>query len=163
VLPGTSFGLPELQLGIIPGFGGTQRLPRTVGLQKAVEMMLTSTPIKDRAALKLGLVDEVVPAAQLLEAAKQMALDIAGAGIWCTWCAGLDPISGLGGTAWRSCCIRQKCSALSSRTAWCNVITNGMLLLVQLASVHGCRPCIVLTSWRHWARRYPSCISHESR
>ncbi|KAI3432440.1 hypothetical protein D9Q98_003993 [Chlorella vulgaris] len=75
--PGTSFGLPELQLGIIPGFGGTQRLPRTVGLQKAVEMMLTSTPIKDRAALKLGLVDAVVPAAQLLEAAKQMALDIA--------------------------------------------------------------------------------------
>lgn len=40
-LAGTSFGLPELQLGIIPGFGGTQRLPRAVGLKKAVEMMLT--------------------------------------------------------------------------------------------------------------------------
>lgn len=40
--PGTRLGLPELQLGIIPGFGGTQRLPRLVGLQKAVEMMLTS-------------------------------------------------------------------------------------------------------------------------
>lgn len=43
---GTSFGLPELTLGIIPGFGGTQRLPRAVGLQKGVEMMLTSKPIK---------------------------------------------------------------------------------------------------------------------
>lgn len=78
LLTGTSFGLPELQLGIIPGFGGTQRLPRAVGLQKAVEMMLTSKPIKDAAAKKLGLVDEVAPPAQLLEAAKQLALDIAG-------------------------------------------------------------------------------------
>lgn len=75
---GTSFGLPELQLGIIPGFGGTQRLPRAVGLQKAVEMMLTSTPIKDRAARELGLADEVVPPGQLLEVAKRVAFDIAG-------------------------------------------------------------------------------------
>ncbi|EFN52227.1 hypothetical protein CHLNCDRAFT_59763 [Chlorella variabilis] len=75
--PGTSFGLPELQLGIIPGFGGTQRLPRAVGLQKAVEMMLTSTPIKDRAARELGLADEVVPPGQLLEVAKRVAFDIA--------------------------------------------------------------------------------------
>ncbi|KAL4446209.1 hypothetical protein ABPG77_003016 [Micractinium sp. CCAP 211/92] len=75
--PGTSFGLPELQLGIIPGFGGTQRLPRAVGLQKAVEMMLTSKPIKDGAAKKLGLVDEVVPPGQLLAAAKSFALDMA--------------------------------------------------------------------------------------
>uniref|UniRef100_A0A7R9VSF7 3-hydroxyacyl-CoA dehydrogenase n=1 Tax=Chlamydomonas euryale TaxID=1486919 RepID=A0A7R9VSF7_9CHLO len=75
--PGTRLGLPELQLGIIPGFGGTQRLPRLVGLQKAVEMMLTSTPIKAPAAAKLGLVDEVVPLEQLLDAAKHHALDIA--------------------------------------------------------------------------------------
>lgn len=75
--PGSSMGLPELQLGIIPGFGGTQRLPRLVGLQKAIQMMLTSTPIKDQAALKAGLVDAIVPADQLLAAAKQRALDIA--------------------------------------------------------------------------------------
>lgn len=75
--PGARLGLPELQLGIIPGFGGTQRLPRLVGLQKAIEMMLTSTPIKHDVALKAGLLDAVVPQAQLLEAAKQHALDIA--------------------------------------------------------------------------------------
>eukprot|EP00879_Flechtneria_rotunda_P001199 GHRR01001346.1.p1 GENE.GHRR01001346.1~~GHRR01001346.1.p1 ORF type:complete len:489 (+),score=186.50 GHRR01001346.1:104-1570(+) len=75
--PGSRLGLPELQLGIIPGFGGTQRLPRLVGLQKAIEMMLTSQPVKDSAALKAGLVDAVVPAGELMAAAKQRALDIA--------------------------------------------------------------------------------------
>ncbi|GAB4814330.1 hypothetical protein N2152v2_001376 [Parachlorella kessleri] len=75
--PGTSLGLPELQLGIIPGFGGTQRLPRLVGLPKALQMMLTSQPIKDGPALKLGLVDQVAPAGQVLEAAKRLALELA--------------------------------------------------------------------------------------
>lgn len=70
-------GLPELSLGILPGFGGTQRLPRLVGLQQAIQMMLTSKPIKDKAALKLGLVDSVVPAENLLAAAKSLALEIA--------------------------------------------------------------------------------------
>jgi enoyl-CoA hydratase/3-hydroxyacyl-CoA dehydrogenase len=74
---GARFGLPELQLGIIPGFGGTQRLPRLVGLKKAVEMMLTSKDIKVEVAHKLGLVDLVVPSNQLLSAAKKLALDIA--------------------------------------------------------------------------------------
>lgn len=73
--PGTSLGLPELQLGIIPGFGGTQRLPRLVGVAKAAEMMLTSTPVK--VPEKLGLVDAVVSPEQLLQTAKKMALDIA--------------------------------------------------------------------------------------
>lgn len=75
--PGSRLGLPELQLGILPGFGGTQRLPRLVGLQKAVEMMLTSQPIKDKAAAQLGLVDAVVPRDGLLATAKRLALDIA--------------------------------------------------------------------------------------
>lgn len=55
----TKLGLPELQLGIIPGFGGTQRLPRLVGLKKAIEMMLTSKPVQGDQAKKLGLVDAV--------------------------------------------------------------------------------------------------------
>ena len=75
---GTRLGLPELSLGIIPGFGGTQRLPRLVGLKKATEMMLTSAPIKHDAALKLGLVDEVVSSLdQLLPAARKRAVDMA--------------------------------------------------------------------------------------
>jgi enoyl-CoA hydratase/3-hydroxyacyl-CoA dehydrogenase len=78
VIPtGTKLGLPELQLGILPGFGGTQRLPRLVGLQTAVQMMLTSTPINDKKAAKLGLVDGVVPKEKLLEAARAWAADIA--------------------------------------------------------------------------------------
>lgn len=60
VAVGTKMGLPELSLGIIPGFGGTQRLPRLVGVQKAAEMMLTSKPISAQAAKAAGLVDEIV-------------------------------------------------------------------------------------------------------
>ncbi|CAL5226791.1 g9652 [Coccomyxa viridis] len=75
--PGTKLGLPELQLGILPGFGGTQRLPRLVGLQKAAQMMLTSAPVNDKKAAKLGLVDAVVPQGKLLEAARAWAAEIA--------------------------------------------------------------------------------------
>ncbi|KAG2485502.1 hypothetical protein HYH03_015775 [Edaphochlamys debaryana] len=76
-VPGSRLGLPELQLGILPGFGGTQRLPRLVGLAKAAEMMLTSAPIKAEAGLKLGLVDALAPPEQLLAAARAYALDMA--------------------------------------------------------------------------------------
>ncbi|MFS7926736.1 putative isomerase, Enoyl-CoA hydratase, 3-hydroxyacyl-CoA dehydrogenase [Helianthus anomalus] len=69
-------GLPELQLGIIPGGGGTQRLPRLVGLTKALEMMLTSKPVHGEEAHSFGLVDAIVPGDELLENARQMALDI---------------------------------------------------------------------------------------
>lgn len=71
-------GLPELQLGVIPGFGGTQRLPRLVGIQKAMEMMLTSKPLKAVEAKNRGLVDVVVANDDdLLPAAKQLALAMA--------------------------------------------------------------------------------------
>lgn len=69
-------GLPELQLGIIPGFGGTQRLPRLVGLSKALEMMLTSKAVRGSEAHDLGLVDAVVPANELLSTARRWALEI---------------------------------------------------------------------------------------
>lgn len=74
--PNAQFGLPELQLGIIPGFGGTQRLPRLVGLTKALEMMLTSKPVKGEEAYSLGLVDAVVSPNELVNTARQWALDI---------------------------------------------------------------------------------------
>ncbi|KAJ6769422.1 GLYOXYSOMAL FATTY ACID BETA-OXIDATION MFP-A PROTEIN [Salix koriyanagi] len=74
--PTARLGLPELQLGLIPGFGGTQRLPRLVGIAKALEMMLTSKTVKGEEAHALGLVDAVVPPNELVSAACQWALDI---------------------------------------------------------------------------------------
>jgi enoyl-CoA hydratase len=67
------FGLPEPTLGIIPGAGGTQRLPRVVGLGRAKEMILTGARWDARRALEVGLVSEVVPLPRLLEAARAMA------------------------------------------------------------------------------------------
>ncbi|KAF6993906.1 hypothetical protein CFC21_010724 [Triticum aestivum] len=69
-------GLTELQFGVIPGFGGTQRLPRLVGLTKALEMMMLSKPIKAEEAHELGLVDAVVSPNDLLNDARRWALDI---------------------------------------------------------------------------------------
>ncbi|KAE8736040.1 Glyoxysomal fatty acid beta-oxidation multifunctional protein MFP-a [Hibiscus syriacus] len=74
--PTAQLGLPELQLGLIPGFGGTQRLPRLVGLTKSLEMMLTSKPVKGEEAVDLGLVDAVVPSHELIDTARRWALDI---------------------------------------------------------------------------------------
>src|SRR5881392_2291693 len=67
--PKTQLGLPEVKLGILPGSGGTQRLPRIVPVSKAVQMMTTGTPISAEEALQLGLVDEIVQGGDLLDAA----------------------------------------------------------------------------------------------
>lgn len=67
--PATRLGLPEVQLGLLPGAGGTQRLPRLVGMPVALDLMLTGRQLSARQALKTGLVDEVVAEAQLLPAA----------------------------------------------------------------------------------------------
>jgi 3-hydroxyacyl-CoA dehydrogenase / enoyl-CoA hydratase / 3-hydroxybutyryl-CoA epimerase len=75
--PKTKLGLPEVQLGLLPGAGGTQRLPRLVGLRGALDMMLTGKQLDGRRARKLGLVDEVVPGAVLLQVAKRAATEIA--------------------------------------------------------------------------------------
>src|SRR5690606_18880269 len=56
----TVLGLPEVKLGLLPGAGGTQRLPRLVGIQTALDMMLTGRNIRPRKAVKMGLVDESV-------------------------------------------------------------------------------------------------------
>ncbi|XP_020216339.1 peroxisomal fatty acid beta-oxidation multifunctional protein AIM1 [Cajanus cajan] len=75
-VPRTQLGLPELSLGIIPGFGGTQRLPRLLGLSKAVEMMLTSKPITSDEGRKLGLIDAIVSSEELLKVSRLWALEI---------------------------------------------------------------------------------------
>jgi enoyl-CoA hydratase len=67
------FGLPEPTLGIIPGAGGTQRLPRIVGLGRAKEMILTGARWDARRALEAGLVSQVVPSARLLDTARAWA------------------------------------------------------------------------------------------
>lgn len=67
------FGLPEATLGIIPAAGGTQRLPRVVGLGRAKEMILTAAKWDAKKALDCGLVSEVVPQADLMTAARAMA------------------------------------------------------------------------------------------
>jgi enoyl-CoA hydratase/3-hydroxyacyl-CoA dehydrogenase len=73
-----SFGQPEINLGIIPGFGGTQRLPRLVGEGKALEMNLTGDPIDAYEAHRVGLVNQVVPDHELFDAALAWARKLAG-------------------------------------------------------------------------------------
>lgn len=73
----TQLGQPEVQLGVIPGAGGTQRLPRLVGLETAVEMILSGKAVSAAKARAIGLVDEVVPRPVLLEAAFQHARKLA--------------------------------------------------------------------------------------
>ncbi len=67
--PATRLGLPEVQIGVLPGSGGTQRLPRQIGAQAALDSMLTGRHIRPRQAARLGLVDERVPMAHLRAAA----------------------------------------------------------------------------------------------
>ncbi|KAH7682469.1 enoyl-CoA hydratase/3-hydroxyacyl-CoA dehydrogenase protein [Dioscorea alata] len=75
--PEAQLGLPELTLGVIPGFGGTQRLPRLVGLPKAIEMMLLSKSIRAKEGKEYGLIDSVVSSGELLTVSRLWALDIA--------------------------------------------------------------------------------------
>ena len=72
--PKTALGLPEVMLGLLPGSGGTQRLPKLVGVQKALDMMLTGKELRAKQALKAGLVNDVVPNSILIATAEKMAL-----------------------------------------------------------------------------------------
>ncbi|MFY8238040.1 MAG: enoyl-CoA hydratase/isomerase family protein [Ilumatobacteraceae bacterium] len=71
------FGQPEILLGIIPGGGGTQRLPRLVGASRAKELMITGRQVKADEALRIGLADEVVEPDALMQRALEMATSIA--------------------------------------------------------------------------------------
>ncbi len=71
------FGQPEINLGLIPGYGGTQRLARLVGRGRALDILLRGQPIDAGEAYRIGLVDRVVPHAELRHAAGQMASELA--------------------------------------------------------------------------------------
>ena len=73
-----SFSLPETRLGIVPGYGGTQRMPREVGLSRALEIMLGGREVSSADAERLGLINRVLEPASLLQEAKSLAQDIAG-------------------------------------------------------------------------------------
>lgn len=77
VTESAKLGLPELQLGLIPGFGGTQRLPRYVGVAKAAEMMFTSEPISGTEAVQWGLANRAFTDESLLEETLKVAKKIA--------------------------------------------------------------------------------------
>ena len=70
------FGQPEVRLGLIPGYGGTQRLPRLIGRGRALEMLLTGETVTAAEAWRIGLVNRVVPAAELLSRAESIAAGI---------------------------------------------------------------------------------------
>jgi len=74
----TQLGQPEVQLGIIPGAGGTQRMPRLVGIAAGLDLILGGRPVRPRKALKIGLVDEIVPVEHLMRVAKLRAKDAIG-------------------------------------------------------------------------------------
>lgn len=75
--PTTYLALPEVKLGLLPGAGGTKRLPRLIGIQNALEMMVTGKNIYAKKAYKIGLIDILVPQAELIETAKNFALKLA--------------------------------------------------------------------------------------
>lgn len=71
------FGQPEINIGTLPGFGGSQRLPRLVGKGRALEMILTGEMIDAQEAWRIGLVNKVVPQAELMNAARSLATKLA--------------------------------------------------------------------------------------
>jgi len=74
------FGLPEATLGVFPGFGGTQRLPRLIGKAKAKELIFTGKMVSAQEAWEMGLVNRVFPLSSLMEETKKVALQIASNG-----------------------------------------------------------------------------------
>lgn len=72
--PDTKMGLPEVRLGILPGWGGSTRLPRLIGIAEALDLILTGKTVAGRKALKLGLIDALMPDARFLDEVRDFAL-----------------------------------------------------------------------------------------
>lgn len=89
------FGQPEVNLGVIPGFGGTQRLARLIGKGRAMELILTGDMVDAAEAYRIGLANKVVPLEQLLETAKKMAFTIISKGTFAVSVAKEAVLNGL--------------------------------------------------------------------
>ncbi|MBW3551759.1 MAG: enoyl-CoA hydratase/isomerase family protein, partial [Proteobacteria bacterium] len=76
----TRIGLPEVKLGIVPGYGGTQRLPRLIGRGRAMQLLLTGEIVDAQEALRLGLANAVHPAGELMDAARRLLTTMLGQG-----------------------------------------------------------------------------------
>ncbi|MCA3015853.1 MAG: fatty acid oxidation complex subunit alpha FadJ [Myxococcaceae bacterium] len=109
--PQTTLGLPEVQLGLIPGAGGTQRLPRLIGAQASLDLILTGKSLKAKKALKLGVVDEVVPAPILREVACRRALELASGALVLERHRGLSTVA-------RRRSFKELLRGLSDQKAW---------------------------------------------
>jgi enoyl-CoA hydratase/carnithine racemase len=105
--PNAKFGLAEVKWAIIPGAGGTQRLPRAVPLGMALEMILTGDPIDADEALRVGLVNRVVPQARLLPVAHELAARIAARGPLAVRAAKQAVYEGLGRDFAAGMCIEE--------------------------------------------------------
>ncbi|MBX6312684.1 MAG: enoyl-CoA hydratase/isomerase family protein [Isosphaeraceae bacterium] len=80
--PETKIALPEVKVGLLPGWGGTQRLPRLIGLQPAIEMITSGEPIDARKAVALGFAFDAVPADRLVEEGKRLIDYLQQSGVW---------------------------------------------------------------------------------
>ena len=110
--PKTQLGFPEVQLGLIPGAGGTQRLPALIGVQAALDLILSGKPIKPKKALRLGLVDALVPAPLLETVALRRAIELAdGVRTVVRRRAALSPVA-------RSRSFHEVLKGLTRREAW---------------------------------------------
>ncbi|HDP94729.1 MAG TPA: enoyl-CoA hydratase [Candidatus Aminicenantes bacterium] len=110
-------GQPEINLGLIPGFGGTQRLARLVGRGKAMRLILTGAMVSATEALRIGLVDEIHPPEELLPAAMSLAKEIASKSRTAVRFAKTAIHRGLDATLANGCRIEAECFGLACATA----------------------------------------------
>lgn len=111
------FGQPEINIGILPGFGGTQRLPRLIGKGRALEMILTGEMIDAQEAWRIGLVNRVVVPAELAEVSRQLAKKIAAKGIPAVKLCKQAVVNGLEMDLTRACAYEAELFGYSFSTA----------------------------------------------
>ena len=111
------FGQPEINIGTLPGFGGSQRLPRLVGKGRALEMILTGDMIDAQEAWRIGLVNRVVPAVDLMTAARSLAIKLAAKSQMALKLCKEVVINGLEMDLQRACSYEADLFALSFATA----------------------------------------------